>query len=198
MTFMKKINIGLIVVFSYLIIKGIEVVTIENDIFCSDKTSCIFTIGSTILNSIFLITIIYTLISNYIFEKNYNYVDDDINSTYIMIALLVIVDFILTCIYFFTYKKFIDYYRKDFLKNGLIASYVYPKITIGIIILVSVLLLSLFIMVYIFDDTCCQSILKNFVTSKKKIKHKSTNNIRRKHNSIPDEAGNINNNDMLY
>ena len=195
---MKKFNIGLIVVLSYLIIKGIEVVTIERDIFCSDKTSCIFTIGSTILNSIFLISIIYTLISNHIFEKNYNYVDDDINSTYIMIAILVVVDFILSCIYFFSYKKFIDYYRKDFLKNGLIASYVYPKIVIGILISVSLLLLSLFIILYIFDDTCCQSILKNFVTSKKKIKHKSTNNIRRKHNSIPDEAGNINNSDMLY
>ena len=195
---MKKFNIGLIIVFSYLIIKGIEVVTIEKDIFCSDKTSCVYTIGSTILNSIFLISIIYTLISNYIFEKNYNYVDDDINSTYMLIGLLVIVDFILTCIYFFFYEKFVNYYRKDFLKNGLIASYVYPKIIIGILISAFVLLISLFIMVYIFDDTCCQSILKNFVTSKKKIKHKSTNNIRRKHNSIPDEAGNINNNDMLY
>ena len=39
----------------------------------------------------------------------------------------------------------------------------------------------------------------NVSTIKKHVTRiKSTNNIRRKHNSIPDEAGNINNNDMLY
>lgn len=202
----RKINIGFIVIFLYLIIKGIEVLTIEKDVFCSDRTVCIFTIGGTILNTIFLITIIYNLISNYFFEKVNHYIDDEINTSYLCTGIIVCIDFVISSIYFFFSNDFINNYRSKFLKNQLISSYIYPKIGFGILVSLFILLVAITVILYILDDVCCQKLFRNYIILKKRkkrnnVKHKSTTSIRRNHNSVPDEGGNleiINENDMLY
>jgi hypothetical protein len=202
----RKINIGFIVIFLYLIIKGIEVLTIEKDVFCSDRTVCIFTIGGTILNTIFLITIIYNLLSNYFFEKVNHYIDDEINTSYLCSGIFVCVDFVISSIYFFFSNDFINNYRSKFLKNQLISSYIYPKIGFGILVSLFILLVAITVILYILDDICCQKLFRNHIILKKRkrrnnVKHKSTTSIRRNHNSVPDEGGNleiINENDMLY
>lgn len=204
----NKVSIGIILVFLYLIIKGIEILTIEDETLCLDRTVCIYTIGSTTINILFLISLIYNLLSNYFFEKANNYNDDEIISSVLFIGVIICVDFVISSIYFLFSNDFIDNYRSKFLKNKLISSYIYPKIGLGILVSISILLISIIVILFILDDICCQNVFRNYIINKKKrrkkrnnVKHKSTTSIRRNHNSVPDEGGNleiINDNDMLY
>ena len=183
MTRQLSIYIGIIIFYLYLIIVGIELNIVEEDIISQNYL---------IYNYIWWINIFYFPVVIYfilktaellieikcsknivdIQERDNRVIDKKLreaSSPKLFIYLLMSVDLMMNFIYFMFGKSFIENNKTSFMEIRLFELYAYPKMVISCVVSISYCLITVFWILLLLDAGCCNSFFVNNMTKKSNI-----------------------------
>ena len=163
---------GIITLYLYFIILGIELVIIEGN---TISYNVVLYNYITYINIFYIVIVLYFLfkIIELLFNTRcLNENEDkellDAGNVTFFIYLIMGSELIINCIYYFFSSDFIEHYKTAFMEIPLFQLYVYPKLTISCFVTFSYCLIVIFWVVFLLDVCCCDSFFVNTMTTKYK------------------------------
>ena len=155
----KKI---LIVIYIYFIIVNVELITLETETIKLDMNIYYYLKSTIFIYFLYIIYLFIQLTTDSIKKCNNIDIDND-DTTYVLLITSIIMDSLITFIYFIFCKKFVEDYKEDYLLNKLFLAYIVPKIIYSGIVTITILCIYIVSFIYIMDNCCFGKILFNSI-----------------------------------
>lgn len=154
----KKI---LIVIYTYFIIINIELLTLEEETMKLDMTIYYYLKITVLIYFSYIIYLFIQILDEYL-KRKYNIIIEP-NTISVFFFTSMLIDCILTVMYFLANRRFIINYKEDYLLNKLFLAYIIPKMIISSVITIIFLLSILYGCLYIIDGCCCDKLIFNII-----------------------------------